>query len=85
MVTLYAQVSYSFITSQIYQKWSGDVILDNSGKHCSVYKWQDKAEHELIKTTLISSVSHLNLGVEAFFEELTQKNICMIQIIAYSG
>ena len=27
--------------------------------------WQDKTEHELIKTTLISSVSHLNLGVEA--------------------
>jgi len=29
----------------------------------------------LIKTTLISSVSHLNLGVEAFFENLTPKSL----------
>jgi len=46
------------------QKRSGDVILGNSGRYCSVYKWQDKTEHELIKTTLISSVSHLNLGLK---------------------
>jgi len=42
--------------------------------NCSVYKGQDKTERELIKTTLISRVSHLNLGVEALFEELTQKD-----------
>jgi len=29
----------------------------------------------LVKTTLISSVSHLNLGVGALFEELTQKSL----------
>jgi len=29
----------------------------------------------LIKTTLISSVSHFNLGVEALFGELTQKSL----------
>jgi len=51
----------------------GTPVLDNSGRYCSVYKWQDKTEHELIKTTLISSFSYLNLEVEALFEELTQK------------
>ena len=51
----------------------GTPVLDNSGRYCSVCKWQDKTEHELIKTTLISSFSYLNLGVEALFEELTQK------------
>ena len=74
MVPLYVQVSNSFVISQMYQKWSGDVILDNSRMNCSVYKGQDKTERELIKTTLISRVSHLNLGVEALFEELTQKD-----------
>ena len=74
MVPLYVQVSNSFVTSQMYQKWSDDVILDNSRRNCSVYKGQDKTERELIKTTLISRVSHLNLGVEALFEELTQKD-----------
>jgi len=29
----------------------------------------------MIKTTLISSVSHLSLGIEALFEELTQKSL----------
>ena len=64
IVPLYAQVSNSFIISLTYQKWSGDVILDNSGRYCSAYKWQDKTEHQLIKTTLISSVSHLNFGLK---------------------
>jgi len=68
---LFTQASNSFITSQMYQKLSGDVFLGNSGRYCSVYAWQDKIEHELIKTTLISSVSHLSLGVEALFGELT--------------
>ena len=55
MVTLYAQASNTFITSQTYQKWSGDVILCNSGRYCSVYKLQNKTEYGLIKTKVISS------------------------------
>ena len=50
----------------MYQKWYGDVILGNSDRYCSVYKLQDKTEHKLIKTTLISSVSHFNSRVEVF-------------------
>jgi len=61
MMQLYAQASNTFNTSQMYQKWWGDVILGNSGRYCSVYKLQDKTEHELIKTiTLIHSLSHFN-------------------------
>jgi len=48
-------------------KCSGDVILGNSGRYCSVYKLQDNRECGLIKTTLISSVSHFNLMVETLF------------------
>jgi len=44
MVALYAQASNMFITSQTYQKRSGDVVLGNSGRYCSVYKLQDKTE-----------------------------------------
>ena len=52
------------IVSQTYQKRSGDVILSNSGRYCSVYKLQDKAKHGLITTTLIFSVSHFKLGLK---------------------
>ena len=80
----FAKASNYFITSKMYQKWSGDVILGYSGRHCSVYEWQSKIEHELIKTTLISSVLHfrrhsiqynLNFGIEPLFGELTQKSL----------
>jgi len=50
-----------FITSQTYQKYSGVVILGNSGRYCSDYKLQDKTEWGLIRTSLISSVSHFHL------------------------
>jgi len=41
-VPLYAQVTNTFVTSQMYEKLSGDVILGNSGWYCSVYKLQEK-------------------------------------------
>jgi len=57
-------------------KWSGDVVLGDSGRYCSVYKLQDKTKHGLIKTTLISTVSHFNLGSEALFGGLSpQKTV----------
>jgi len=62
MRTHYAQASNTFITSQTHQNLSGDVILGNSGSNCSVYKLQYQIEYGLIKTPLISSVSHFNLG-----------------------
>ena len=42
--------------------WSGDVILSNSGRYCSVYKLQDRKGYGLTKPSLISNVSYLNLG-----------------------
>ena len=63
MVTLYAQASNTLITSQAYQKWSGGVILGNNRRYCSVYELQDKTEYRLKKATLISSLSHFNLGI----------------------
>jgi len=50
------------------------MILDNSGRYCSVYVWQDKTEHGWTKTTLISSVSHFSLETEALFGELSPQN-----------
>jgi len=47
MVTLYAEASNTFFISQAYQKLSGDVILGNSCRYCSVYKLQDKTEYGL--------------------------------------
>jgi len=69
MLTLYAQASSMLITSQTHQKLSGDVIQDNSGSAAgtALSKLQDKTEYRLIKTTLISIASHLNLGIEALF------------------
>jgi len=55
----------------MYQKESGDVVLGNRGIYCSVYKLQDKTEYRLIKTTVISSVSHFNLAVETLFGGLS--------------
>ena len=57
----------------MYQKWSSDVILGNSGRYCSVYKLQDKTEHNLVKATVVSSVSHFNLRVEILFGGLSRK------------
>jgi len=42
MLTLYAQASNTCITSQTYHKWSGAVILGNSGRCCSDYKLQNR-------------------------------------------
>jgi len=42
-------------------KLSGNVILYNSGRHCSAYNFQDKTVCGLTKTLLISSVSYFNL------------------------
>jgi len=69
MVTLYDQASNVFITSQTYQKLSGDVILGNNGSAAgtALSKLQDKTEYRLIKTALISSASHFDLGVETLF------------------
>jgi len=39
----------TFITSRTYQKWSGDVILCDSGKYCSGHKLQDITKYGLIK------------------------------------
>jgi len=56
---LYAQASNTFITSQTYQTWSGDIILGNSaGVALSI---NNRTEYGLTKTSLISSVSYLNL------------------------
>jgi len=74
MVTLYAQASDTFINSQTYQKWSGDFILGNRGTYRSVYKIQNKTEYEMIKITLIFSVSHFNLGLETLFGVLSPQN-----------
>jgi len=41
----YAQAANLFSTSQMYQKWSGDVILGYNGRYCSVYELHDKTEH----------------------------------------
>jgi len=73
MATLNAQASNMFITSQAYQKWSGYVILGDSCRCYPVYKLQDKTEYILIKTALISSVSHLNLRVETLLAEISPK------------
>jgi len=69
MLTLYDQASNVFITSQTYQKLSGDVILGNNGSAAgtALSKLQDKTEYRLIKTALISSASHFDLGVETLF------------------
>jgi len=37
-----AQASNTFVISQACQKLSGDVILGNSSRYCSVYKLQYK-------------------------------------------
>jgi len=39
---LYAEASNTFITSQTYQKLSGNVFLGNSGRYCPVYKLQKR-------------------------------------------
>jgi len=69
LLTLYDQGSNMCITSQTYQKLSGDVILGNSGSAAGTTpsKLQDKTEYRLIKITLISSASHFNLGSETLF------------------
>ena len=72
---LYAQASNTFITPQTYQKWSGDLILGNTSRYYCVYKLQDKTEDGFIKTALISSVSHFNLGVETLFVGLKPKEV----------
>jgi len=46
-----------FISSQMQQKYSGNVILGNSSSYCSVQKLQDKTECGLTQTSLISSTS----------------------------
>jgi len=57
-------------------KWSGGVVLRNSDRYCSVYKLQDKTKYGLTKTTLICTISHFNLGIEALFGGLSpQKNV----------
>jgi len=70
MVTLYDQASNVFITSQTYQKLSGDVILGNNGSAAgtALSKLQDKTEYRLIKTALISSASHFDLGLKLCFD-----------------
>jgi len=64
MVTLYGQASNAFIIPQTYQKRSDYVILRKSCSYHSAYKLQDKTEYGWTKTTLISSASHLNLGLK---------------------
>jgi len=71
MLTVYAQASNTIITSQTYQKWSGDVILSNRGRYSSVYKLQEKIEYGLLKASLISSVSYFNLWVKALCGKLS--------------
>jgi len=66
MLTLYAQASNTLITSQMYQKWSGDVVPGISCRYCSVYKLQDRIEYGLIKISLISSASYFNFGSRSF-------------------
>jgi len=61
MLTLCAQASNAFTTSQAFQKWSGDVTRGNSGKYFSIPKLQDRTGYRLIKTQLISSVPYFNL------------------------
>ena len=51
-----------FITLQMYQKWSGDIILGNSGRYCFVYELQDRTEYGLMKTSQIFSVSCFSFG-----------------------
>jgi len=55
------QASNRLITSQTYQKWSGDVVLGRRGMYCSVYKLQNRIG--LIKTPLISSVLCFKLEI----------------------
>jgi len=58
-----------FITSQTYQKLSGDVILGKSGSAdgTALSKLQGKTEYRLINITLTSSASHFHLVVETLF------------------
>ena len=69
MLTLYDQASNMLISSQTYHKLSGDVILGDSGSAAgtALSKLQDKTENRLIKTALISSASHFDLGVGTLF------------------
>jgi len=49
MLALYAQASNTFITSQTYQKRSGDVILVYNDRYCSVYKLQDRTRIDMLQ------------------------------------
>jgi len=51
-------------------KLSGDVILGNNGSAAgtALSKLQDKTEYRLIKTALISSASHFDLGLKLCFD-----------------
>ena len=72
---LYAQAWNTFTSSQTYQKYSGIAILGNSGRYCSDYKLQEKTERGLIKTSLISSVSHFNLVLKLCLRVKAHKSL----------
>jgi len=67
MMTLYAQATNTFITSQTYQNDQA-MLFYVTAADTAVYKLQEKTEHGLIKTT---SVSHFNMEVEALFGRLS--------------
>jgi len=66
---LRSSLKYVYGFTNVHQKLPGHVILGNSGSAAgtALSKLQDKTEYRLMKTTLISSASHFNLGVETVF------------------